>query len=218
MTWLSHSWRNVLELLLVHLSIAVPAIIIATLIAIPIGRFAYRFPRVGGPVLSASTLLYAIPALPMLIIIPVIFSTSLRSATTIIIALIAYGVALLVRSAADGFAAVDRSVRESAMAIGYSKRQMLWKVDLPLATPVIISGIRVATVSTVGLTTIGALVGISNLGSLFTDGFQRGIPAEVITGIVLTVAVALLLDGIVQLIGRLLTPWIHAAAPKGVGA
>ena len=110
-TWLSHSWRNVLELLLVHLSIAVPAIIIATLIAIPIGRFAYRFPRVGGPVLSASTLLYAIPALPMLIIIPVIFSTSLRSATTIIIALIAYGVALLVRSAADGFAAVDRSVR-----------------------------------------------------------------------------------------------------------
>lgn len=218
MTWLSHSWRNVLELLLVHLSIAVPAIIIATLIAIPIGRFAYRFPRVGGPVLSASTLLYAIPALPMLIIIPVIFSTSLRSATTIIIALIAYGVALLVRSAADGFAAVDRSVRESAMAIGYSKRQMLWKVDLPLATPVIISGIRVVTVSTVGLTTIGALVGISNLGSLFTDGFQRGIPAEVITGIVLTVAVALLLDGIVQLIGRLLTPWAHAAAPKGVGA
>lgn len=218
MTWLSHSWRNVLELLLVHLSIAVPAIIIATLIAIPIGRFAYRFPRVGGPVLSASTLLYAIPALPMLIIIPVIFSTSLRSATTIIIALIAYGVALLVRSAADGFAAVDRSIRESAMAIGYSKRQMLWKVDLPLATPVIISGIRVVTVSTVGLTTIGALVGISNLGSLFTDGFQRGIPAEVITGIVLTVAVALLLDGIVQLIGRLLTPWAHAAAPKGVGA
>lgn len=218
MTWLSYSWRNVLELLLVHLSIAVPAIIIATLIAIPIGRFAYRFPRVGGPVLSASTLLYAIPALPMLIIIPVIFSTSLRSATTIIIALIAYGVALLVRSAADGFAAVDRSVRESAMAIGYSKRQMLWKVDLPLATPVIISGIRVVTVSTVGLTTIGALVGISNLGSLFTDGFQRGIPAEVITGIVLTVAVALLLDGIVQLIGRLLTPWAHAAAPKGVGA
>lgn len=214
MTWLANSWGQIGDLLLTHLSIAVPPILLAILIAVPIGRLAFQRPRIGGPLLSAATLLYAIPAPPLLIIIPVIFGTALRSSTTIIIALTAYGVALLVRSAADGFASVDPSVREAAIAVGYSRRQMLWKVDLPLATPIIISGIRVVTVSTVGLTTIGALVGISNLGSLFTDGFQRDIPASVITGIVLTVAAALILDGIVQLIGRMLTPWV----PRGGAA
>lgn len=209
MTWLSHSWGRIFDLLSIHLSIAIPPIIIAILIAVPIGRLSFRHPRIGGPLLTASTLLYAIPALPLLIIIPAIFSTSLRSSATIVIALTAYGVALLVRSAADGFAAVDPAVRQAALAVGYSKRQMLWKVDMPLALPVIFSGIRVVTVSTVGLTTIGALVGISSLGSLFTDGFQRNIPASVLTGIFLTVLVALVLDGIVQLTGWLLTPWLR---------
>jgi len=217
-TWLSYSWEHIRDLLLIHLSIAIPAILFATIIAVPIGRFAYRFPRLGGTLLSASTLLYAIPALPMLIVIPALFGTSLRSATTIIIALTLYGIALLVRSASDGFHAVNPQVREAAMAIGYSKRQMLWKIDLPLAMPVIISGVRVVTVSTVGLTTIGALVGIQNLGSLFTDGFQRSIIASVITGIVLTVAVALILDAIVQLIGRVLSPWERATVPQQVGS
>lgn len=212
MTWLSHSWGRIGELLLTHLSIAIPPIIFAILLAVPIGRIAFRYPRVGGPLLSAATLLYAIPALPLLIVIPVVFGTSLRSPTTIIIALTAYGVALLVRSAADGFASVETTVREAAIAVGYSNRQMLWMVDLPLATPVIISGVRVVTVSTVGLTTIGALVGIPSLGSLFTDGFQRAIPASVITGILLTVIVALLLDGIVQYVGRRITPWTRATS------
>lgn len=209
MTWLSHSWGRIFDLLLIHLSIAIPPILIATLIAVPIGRLAFRFPRIGGPLLSVSTLLYAIPALPLLIIIPAVFSTSLRSPATIIIALTAYGIALLVRSAADGFGSVDPAVRQAALAVGYSKRQMLWKVDLPLALPVIFSGIRVITVATVGLTTIGALVGISSLGSLFTDGFQRNIPASVLTGIILTVLVAVVLDGIVQFVGWLLTPWLR---------
>lgn len=212
MTWLSHSWDRIFDLLIIHLSIAIPAILIAVIVAVPIGRLAFRYPRVGGPLLTAATLLYAIPALPLLVIIPVVFSTSMRSSSTIIIALIAYGIALLVRSAADGFASVDPTVRQAAIAIGYSNRQMLWKVDLPLALPVIFSGIRVITVSTVGLTTIGALVGISSLGNLFTDGFQRDIPASVLTGIILTVFVALVLDGFVQLIGRLLTPWTRKAS------
>ncbi|WP_182353796.1 ABC transporter permease [Flaviflexus huanghaiensis] len=214
MTWLSHSWGRIGELLLTHLSIAIPPIFFSILIAVPIGRLAFRHPRIGGPLLSAATLLYAIPALPLLIVIPVIFGTSLRSPSTIIIALTAYGVALLVRSAADGFASVEPTVRESATAVGYSTRQMLWMVDLPLATPVIVSGIRVVTVSTMGLTTIGALVGISSLGSLFTDGFQRAIPASVVTGIVLTVAVALVLDGLVQFVGQRITPWTKVMAAK----
>ncbi|MBM9432191.1 ABC transporter permease [Flaviflexus equikiangi] len=217
MTWLSYSWGHIADLLLIHLAITIPPILISILIAVPIGRLAFRYPRLGGPLLSASTLLYAIPALPLLIIIPVLFGTSLRSSATITIALTVYGVALLVRSAADGFESVDPAVRQAALAVGYSKRHMLWLVDLPLATPVIVSGIRVVTVSTVGLTTIGALVGIQSLGSLFTDGFQRDIPASIVTGIVLTVIVALALDALVQLIGYLLTPWTRAGSSRGVG-
>lgn len=217
MTWLSYSWGHIADLLLIHLAITIPPILISILIAVPIGRLAFRYPRLGGPLLSASTLLYAIPALPLLIIIPVLFGTSLRSSATITIALTVYGVALLVRSAADGFESVDPAVRQAALAVGYSKRHMLWLVDLPLATPVIVSGIRVVTVSTVGLTTIGALVGIQSLGSLFTDGFQRDIPASIVTGIVLTVIVALALDALVQLIGYLLTPWTRAGSSRRVG-
>ena len=209
MTWLSYAWPQVIELLLAHLILSVPPIVIATLVAVPLGRYAFRHPRLGNPLLSLASLLYAIPALPLLIMVPVLFGVPLRSQASVIIALSIYGTALLVRTAADAFSSVDPVVRQAAQAIGYSRRSMLWKVDLPLAVPVLISGIRVITVSTVGLVTIGALVGISNLGTLFTDGFQRGIPIEVITGVILTVIVALVLDGLVLLLGWCLTPWTH---------
>lgn len=210
MTWLSHAWPQVLELTWQHLLLSAPAIILSIIFAVPLGWFASRFPGPGGILLSGATLLYAIPGLPMLILIPVLFSTPLRSDSTMIIALTIYGVALLVRTAADAFKAIDHDVRRAAVSLGYSTRSMFWQVDLPLAIPVLVSGIRVVTVSTVGLVTIGALIGVSSLGTLFTDGFQRGIMAEVVTGIVATVALALALDQICSLIGRFFTPWIRA--------
>lgn len=118
-----------------------------------------------------------------------------------IIALSTYGVALLVRTAEDAFASVDTQVHGAAIAIGNSPRSVFWRVDLPLAMPVIVPGIRVVAVSTIALVTIGALVGVPSLGTLLTDGFQRGIIAEVATGIVATVILALLLDGALLLTG-----------------
>lgn len=207
MTWLSHAWPQVLELTWQHLLLSLPAILLSIVVAVPLGWLASRFPTPGGIILSAATLLYAIPGLAMLILIPVLFSTPLRSSGTMVIALTLYGVALLVRTSADAFNSVDRDVRRAAISLGYSKAAMFWRVDLPLAIPVLVSGVRVVTVSTVGLVTIGALIGISSLGTLFTDGFQRGISAEVFTGVILTVALALLLDAICVLAGRTLTPW-----------
>ena len=114
-------------------------------------------------------------------------------------------------------AAVDPGVRQAAQAVGHSRWSLCWRVDLPLATPIMVSGARVLSVSTVGLVTIGALVGIPSLGTLFTDGFQRGIVAEVVVGIVATVAIGLLLDGICVLVGRALTPWTRPEhAPQHV--
>lgn len=209
MTWLSSNWPQVVSLAIDHLLLALPAIVITVAVSVPIGRLAYRRPAIGRPLLGVATLLYAIPALPLLIVIPLIFSTPLRSNATMVIALSIYGVALLVRSAEDAFASVDPGVRDAAIAVGNSPRSVFWRVDLPLATPILISGIRVVTVSTIALVTIGALIGISGLGTLLTDGFQRGIMAEVVTGVVATIAVALLLDGLLLIIGRVLTPWRH---------
>lgn len=210
MNWLTANWQQVLELTRDHLLLSVPAILISVLVAVPIGRLAYRRPRIGGPLLGAATLLYAIPALPLLIIIPAILGIPLRSQATMIIALSVYGVALLVRTAADAFSSVDPRVRDAAIAIGNSPRSVFWRVDLPLAIPVLLSGIRVVTVSTIGLVTIGALIGVPSLGSLLTDGFQRGIAAEVATGVIATVLLALLLDAALLALGRLVTPWTRS--------
>ncbi|MFC4337714.1 ABC transporter permease [Salininema proteolyticum] len=211
MNWLSSSWPLVLDLTVDHLLLSVPAIVLSVLVAVPIGRFANSRPAIGGPLLGAATLLYAIPALPLLIIIPAVLGIPLRSEATMIVALTVYGVALLVRTAADAFGSVDAHTRYAAVAIGHSPRSVFWRVDLPLAIPVLLSGIRVITVSTIGLVTIGALIGVPSLGSLLTDGFQRGIAVEVATGVIATVIVALLLDSLLLVLGRVLTPWARAA-------
>lgn len=213
MTWLSLNWSYVIDLARTHLLLSVPAILLSIVIAVPVGRLAYRHPRVGGPLLGAASLLYAIPALPLLIVIPVLLGTPLRSATTMIVALTVYDVALLVRTAADAFTAVDDRTRDAAVAVGHSPLAVFWQVDLPLAFPVLLSGVRVVTVSTIGLVTIGALIGVSSLGTLLTDGFQRSISAEVVTGVIATVLLALLLDGLLLLTGRVAAPWTRASAP-----
>lgn len=212
MTWI---WSN-LDLLwdrtLDHLILSVPPILLSFLIAVPLGWLANRYRAGRGVILTASGLLYAIPSLPLFFVIPAIVGTSLRSPLNLVIALTIYGVALMVRVVADGLASVDKDVRQSAVAVGYSGWSIFWQVELPLAGPVLLAGLRVVAVSTVSLATVGAVIGAQSLGSLFTDGFQRGIQAEIIAGIVLTVALALLLDGALVLLGRVLLPWTRLAA------
>lgn len=217
MTWLDNNRDHVLELLLQHLLLAVPAVLVSVLVAIVLGRAAWRWPRIGTVVLGVASLLYSVPALPLLIVIPVLLSIPLRSETNLVIALAVYGTALLAGTAADAFRSVDSRVREAAEAMGYSPRGVFWRIDLPLSLPVLVSGVRVVTVSTVSLVTIGALVGISSLGSLLTDGFQRGIREEVLTGVVLTMALAIVLDLVVVLAGSALTPW-ERRAKKGAAS
>lgn len=215
MKWLEQNWSTLFELSLEHLILSVPAILLSIVLAIPIGRLAFRKPAIGQPLLTAATLLYAIPGLALLVLIPVVFSTPIRSRATMIIALTIYGIAVLVRSVADAFRSVDAELRTAAYAVGHSSRQIFWKVDFPLAFPIILAGIRVLCVSTISLVTIGALIGVKSLGTLLTDGFQRGIMAEVMAGIVATVLLALLIDALLLGFGRLVTPWIRAQRLSG---
>lgn len=206
MTWLSSNWGVIGSLTLAHLWIALPAIALSVLFSVPIARWA-AFSRRGGWVLSALSALYAVPSLPLLIVIPVIVGVALRSPINMVIVLTLYGVSVLVRQAAEGFRAIPRATLQAANACGYSLPRRFVEVELPLATPVIVAGTRVVATSTVSLVTVGAFIGVRSLGTLFTDGFQRGIIAEVVAGLVATVLLALVIDALVQGIGWALTPW-----------
>ena len=207
MNWLSGSWALIGELTLTHLTIAVPAIIASVLIAVPIGAWAQRSKGVGGVVLSFLTVLYAVPSLPLLIVIPVLSGIALRSRVNMVVVLTIYGIAVLIRQSAEAFADVPVDVLESADALGMSRLRRFCTVELPLAVPVIVSGTRVVITSTVSLVTIGAFIGVRSLGTLFTDGFQRGLTVEVLAGLVMTIALALLLDALAVGVGALMTPW-----------
>lgn len=206
MTWLSSNWGVISSLTLTHLWIALPVIALSVLVSVPIARWA-AFSRRGGWVLSALSALYAVPSLPLLIVIPVIVGVALRSPANMVIVLTLYGVAVLVRQVAEGFRAIPRATLQAANACGYSLPRRFVEVELPLATPVIVAGTRVVATSTVSLVTVGAFIGVRSLGTLFTDGFQRGIIAEVVAGLVATVLLALVIDALIQGIGWALTPW-----------
>jgi osmoprotectant transport system permease protein len=212
MTWVTENIAQIGLLVVAHLAITLPAIALSIVIAVPLGRLAQASGRGRNALLGTTGLLYAIPSLPLLILIPVLTGLPLRSQATMILALTVYGVALLARTAADAFAAVPEEVNAAALATGYSTGARILHVELPLALPILIAGTRVIAMSTIGLATIGALIGVPSLGSLFTDGFQRGITAEVITGIVLTLALAVAIDAALWAVGRFSQPWLRSHA------
>ncbi len=207
MTWVLANLELIGSRTLSHVLLAIPAIVLSFVLAIPLGWFAatHRWSR--PTLLTAAGLLYAIPSLPLLVVLPTIFGFGIRDALNVVAALTLYGLALMVRSAADALASVSAPVRLSSTALGYSALGRFWRVELPLAGPVLLAGLRVVAVSTISLVTISSLLGVANLGLLFVDGFQRGIMAEVLTGIVVTVVLAIAVDGLLVLLGRALMPW-----------
>lgn len=214
MSWIWSNLDLIWDRTLDHLVLSVPAIILSFFIALPFGWLAFRFRAGRGIILTTVGLLYAVPSLPLFIVLPFIVGTTIRSPLNLIIALTLYGVALMVRVVADGLASVDGDVRQSAAAVGFSGWSGFLQVELPLAGPVLLAGLRVVAVSTVSLATVGAVIGSQSLGSLFTDGFQRGIQAEIIAGIVATVLLAVALDGVLVLLGRLLMPWTRPSRAR----
>ncbi|MCQ4619754.1 ABC transporter permease subunit [Corynebacterium sp. CCUG 71335] len=192
-----------------HLLIALPAIIASFLIAVPLGWAAHRSGRFREVIVVVTSLIYVIPGLAMFVFMPLVLGTSILSPVNVVIAMTLYGIALMVRSAADAFDAVPGAVRQSATAAGYSPLARVMRVELPLAGPGLLSGVRVVAASTVSLISVGALVGVQSLGTLFTEGFQRAFPTEIIAGLVGTILLAVLIDVCLTLIARLTMPWRH---------
>ena len=207
MSWVLANLSTIAGHLLAHLLQAVPAIIASFVLAIPIARLARTARPLRAVLVTGSSLLYAVPSLALFVILPIILATGIRDPLTVIVALTLYGLALLVPTTADALDAVDARVLDAAAAMGMGRIRCFLTVELPLAGPAILTGLRVVTVSTISLTTVGAVLGVRSLGWLFTDGFQRGITAEIVTGLVSTAALALVLDGLVLALGRLCLPW-----------
>ncbi|MDQ1110914.1 osmoprotectant transport system permease protein [Microbacterium testaceum] len=208
MNWVGNNLELIGELTLVHLRQSIIALIAGFVLSVPLGWVAWRYRLVRSGVITITGLLYTIPSLALLILVPVVTGWySIVSETNLIVALAIYAVAILVRAVADGLDSVDAGVRQASTAIGYGSFRRFWAVEFPLAGPVVLAGLRVASASTIALATVGILVGIQNIGYLFTNGLQRRIIPEVFAGVIAVVVLALVIDLLLVVAGRLLMPW-----------
>jgi osmoprotectant transport system permease protein len=202
------NWDSILRYLGEHVRLTVGAVVLGALIALPLALLARRSRFLAGPVLAVSTIVYTIPSLAMFAFI---FPFTGLSATTVLIGLVAYSLVILVRNFLTVLRGVPDDVREAARGMGYGSAALFWKIDLPLAMPAFITGLRIATVSTVALVTVGVLVGHGGLGQLILGGFNANFyRAEIVTGTVLCILLALLADVLLVGAERLVTPWTRA--------
>ena len=205
---------EVVDATVAHLQITAAAVVLGLLLAVPLALLARRHPRLQGPVLGFSTGLYTIPSIALF---PLLVPFTGLSASTVVIGLALYALTILVRALLDALRSVPPEVRDAARGLGYAGGRLLLRVELPLAMPVLIAGLRVATVSTVALTTVGSLVGHGGLGDLIADGVTPNFRAELLTASVLCVVLAVALDLLLVGVQRLLTPWARSrAAEAGV--
>ena len=204
--YVQNNTDSILAKLQFHGQLTAEAIGIALLVALPLAVLAYWVRPLTGPILALSGVLYTIPSLALLALLaPLVGATS---QAPVLIALVLYALLVMVRNTLAGLEQVPVEAREAAQGMGYSRFGRLWRVELPLALPGIVTGIRLATVSTVALVTVGALIGKGGLGDLILGGFRNNFyRAEIVTGTILCVGLALVLDMLLAGAGHLLTPW-----------
>ena len=194
-----------------HVVLALLPVLLGFVIALPLGYLAVRYRWLYQPLINTAGVLYSIPSLALFVFLPVVLGTKVLSPVNIVVALTVYTVALLARTVADGLRSVDPVVVQAATAMGYRPTKRLVEVELPIALPVVLAGLRVATVSNISLVSVGALIGIGGLGQLFTRGFQLFYLEPILIGIVLSVLLAGLADLVIVLVQRAATPWTRAA-------
>jgi osmoprotectant transport system permease protein len=195
-----------------HLVLALIPMVLGLLISVPLGQLARRNRTLRTVVTTASSLLYTIPSLALFIILPPILGTRILDPVNVVVALTIYAVALLVRAAMDAFDSVDDDLRMAAVSMGFKPTARFLQIDLPLSLPVLFAGLRVVSVSNISLVSVAALLGVGNLGMLFTDGLQRTFVTEVVVGIIAILLLALVMDTLLVLLEKLLTPWTRAGA------
>jgi osmoprotectant transport system permease protein len=194
-----------------HVGITAASMVIGVLIAFPLALLARHKRAFAGPVLGLTTVVYSIPSLAMFSLLLPLFGLSISLVVT---GLVLYSLTILVRNILAGLQSVPEEAREAARGMGYGPLRLLWEVELPLALPALLAGVRIATVSTVALTTVGAIVDYGGLGTLILGGLRSDFKAQVLTASVLCVVLAILADLLLLGLQRLLTPWTRVAAGR----
>ncbi|HEX9496338.1 MAG TPA: ABC transporter permease [Candidatus Limnocylindria bacterium] len=207
--WIAGHLNELGARLVEHVELTVIAVVLGFVIAFGLSLLVLRAPRLEGPVTWITGTLYTIPSLALFaLLIPYTGLTILTAE----IGLVSYTLLILIRNIVSGIRGVPADVREAAVGMGYTPRELLWRVQLPLALAVIIAGIRVATISTIGLVTVTGLIGLGGFGNLIWQGIQLFFSTELIVGAVGSVALAIVADALLVLVQRRLTPWTRATS------
>ena len=207
--WIQRNLAMIGTLLVEHIVLSVLPVLIALVISLPLGFLVFKTKRVANVILAFLGVIYSIPSLALFVMMPLILGTKILNPVNIVAALAIYSIALLVRSVVDGLRSVPASVKQSASAVGYGWLRQLFRVELPLAMPVIFAGLRVVTVSNIALVSVAVLIGSGALGKLFDLGFGSFFYTPIIVGLVLMLALALVADALILLIQRGTLPWFR---------
>jgi osmoprotectant transport system permease protein len=193
-------WQDTID----HAELSVVPVLIGLATAVPIGALAVRRPRLAPFILGSTTLVYSVPAIALF---AVLIDVTGLSSWTVILPLWLYSLSILVHGVVDGLHNVPEAVLQAADAMGFGSLRRMWSVELPVALPVVMGALRVAMVSSISLVAVGALIGDGALGQLFLDGYQVGFTTEILAGLVLIAALALVFDATLLVAQRLLAPW-----------
>lgn len=207
--WVEDHVDDIVDRLQEHIELVILSVGLGLLIAVPLALLSARYRRLYGPVLAVTGIVYTIPSLALFaLLLPI---TGLAQETAVI-PLAGYTLLILVRNIVTGLDGVPDDVKDAAQGMGYSRLRQTMKVELPLAMPAIIAGIRIATVTTIGLVTVTALIGQGGLGQLLLDGFRRDFRTPLTVGIVLSLGLAIIIDLFLVVVLRVATPWRRARA------
>ncbi|MGX1806888.1 ABC transporter permease [Nocardia sp. NPDC055321] len=202
-----------------HLYLALLPLLLALVIAVPIGALVHRTRWPRRITTTVASIAYTIPSLALFVIIPPLLGIAVIDPLNVVIALTIYSVALLVTAVPAALDSVPAAVLDAADAIGYTRLRRVLTVDFPLALPVFVANLRVVAVTNISMVTVGALIGVGGLGKLFTQGYQRDYPDEIVAGIIVVLVLALIVDRALFLLGRLATPWLRdSRTAKGPAA
>jgi osmoprotectant transport system permease protein len=209
--WVGDHTGEITSLLLEHIWLTVLAVFFGLLISLPLAILAHRRRRFYPPITWVTGLLYTIPSIALFVLLVPLTGLSVLSAE---IGLVSYTLLILIRNTVAGLAGVPDDVKEAATGMGFTGRSMLFRVELPLALPAIIAGIRIATVTTIGLVTVTALIGQGGLGQLILRGLRTFFSTATLVGAILSVLLAVVADGLFLILQRVLIPWGRARSDR----
>ncbi|WP_441963529.1 ABC transporter permease [Mycolicibacterium houstonense] len=211
MRYLLNHLDDLWVLTIVHLRLSLVPIVLGLLIAVPLGAAVQRTTALRRFTTLSASIIFTIPSLALFVVLPLIIPTRILDEANVIVALTLYTTALLVRAVPEALDAVPGHVRDAATAIGYRPLVRMVKVELPLAIPVLVAGLRVVAVTNISMVSVGSVIGIGGLGTWFTEGYQSNKSDQIIAGIIAIFVLAIVIDTLIMLAGKAITPWNRPA-------